>query len=128
MIANEASVKQLNKTEGFLGGRELIDKKITFWTLTIWKSDANMKEFRNSVPHRKAMQKLPSWCDEATYTHWTQEENQLPEWKIVFGKMIAEGRISKVRNPSANHLSKNFQEIKWTVFESNFKSALKTKK
>jgi hypothetical protein len=32
-----------------------------------------MKMFRNGEAHRKAMQKLPFWCDEAAYTHWQQE-------------------------------------------------------
>ncbi len=77
-IANELSVKQLKKTNGFLGGSELTDKNLTFWTLTMWKSDANMKDFRSSIPHRKAMQKLPDWCDEASYVHWMQDEIDLP--------------------------------------------------
>ena len=121
IIANEAAVKQLNKTEGFLGGRELIDKNLTFWTLTIWDSDVSMKQFRNSLPHRKAMQKLPFWCDEASYIHWTQAENQFPGWKTIYEKMLADGKTSKVRNPSENQLNKNYPEIKWTKLERNFK-------
>ncbi len=123
IIANEASVKQLKKTFGFLGGLELIDKNMTFWTLTLWDIDADMKVFRNSVPHRKAMQKLPIWCDEASYVHWTQEDQQLPDWKIVYEKMLTDGRTSKVRNPSDNQLSKNYPVIKWTILERNFKPA-----
>ena len=121
IIANEAAVKQLNKTEGFLGGRELIDKNLTFWTLTIWDSDVSMKQFRNSLPHRKAMQKLPFWCNEASYIHWTQAENQFPGWKTIYEKMLADGKTSKVRNPSENQLNKNYPEIKWTKLERNFK-------
>jgi hypothetical protein len=123
MIANEASVKQLNKTEGFLGGRELIDKNLTFWTLTIWDSEVSMKQFRNSLPHRKAMQKLPFWCGEASYIHWTQAENQFPGWITIHEKMLAEGKTTKVRNPSENQPSKNYPEIKWRKLERNFKPA-----
>jgi hypothetical protein len=125
IISNESSIKQLIKTYGFLGGRELIDKNLTFWTITMWEADANMKEFRNSSPHRKAMQKLPIWCDEASYVHWTQEENQFPDWKMIFEKMLIEGKTSKVRNPSENQLSKNYPEIKWTKLERNLKPTLK---
>ena len=96
---------------------------MTFWTLTLWDIDADMKVFRNSVPHRKAMQKLPIWCDEASYVHWTQEDQQLPDWKIVYEKMLTDGRTSKVRNPSDNQLSKNYPVIKWTILERNFKPA-----
>jgi hypothetical protein len=125
IIANESSVKQLLKTTGFLGGKELIDKRLTFWTLTMWDAEAAMREFRNSSPHRKAMRKLPIWCDEASYVHWTQEEEQLPNWKTVFGNFIAEGRTSKVRNPSKDHLSKNFPEINWTKLQRKFSPPLK---
>jgi hypothetical protein len=113
MKANEASINQLKITSGFIGGIELIDRKLTFWTITMWDTDKNMLEFRNSPAHRKAMQKLPIWCNEASYLHWIQEEDKLPEWKIIFDKMIAEGKISKVRNPSPIHLNKNFPEMKW---------------
>lgn len=124
-MANESSINQLIKTAGFLGGRELIDKHLTFWTLTMWESDANMRDFRNSSPHRKAMQKLPIWCDEASYIHWIQEEPKLPEWKFISGKMSTEGKISKVRNPSGNQITKNYAEIKWTKLERTLKLILK---
>ena len=121
VIANEASVKQLNKTEGFLGGRELIDKKLTFWTLTMWDNEVSMKQFRNSLPHRKAMQKLPFWCNEASYLHWIQAENELPGWKSIHDKMLKNGISTKVRNPSEIQLSKKYPEIKWTKLERKFK-------
>src|SRR6476661_3948371 len=81
--ANEASVKELVKTKGFLDGKELIDKHLTFWTLTLWDDMENMKRFRNSEAHRKAMQKLPVWCDEAAYVHWLQDNNIIPGWTEV---------------------------------------------
>ncbi|MEP6926462.1 MAG: hypothetical protein ABI834_02445 [Ginsengibacter sp.] len=125
IIANETSVKQLKKTEGFLGGKELIDKSLTFWTITLWKDNESMKRFRNSLPHKKAMQKLPFWCNEASYIHWILEGNYLPDWKTIHDKMVLEGKVSKVRNPSKNQLSKNYPEIKWTKLERNFTVAAK---
>jgi len=116
-LANEASLKELKKTKGFLTGKELVDKGLTFWTLTLWESDAGMKTFRNSIPHRKAMQSLPTWCDEASYIHWAQETQLLPDWTIVYNKMIEEGKTTKVRNPSANQSNKNYPLIKWTNTE-----------
>lgn len=121
MRANEASVKQLLLTNGFVDGKELIDKGLTFWTLTLWDKDADMKNFRNSIPHRKAMQKLPDWCSEATYTHWLQEEPTLPDWNIVHERIVKEGTVTKVRHPSEKHVSKDFPPVKWKKIERKFK-------
>ena len=121
MIANEKSIKQLNISDGFLGGKELIDKGLTFWTFTMWSNEISMKYFRNSLPHKRAMRKLPFWCNEASYIHWTQEEQQLPDWKTVHEKMLSEGKTTAVGTPSDTQLSKNYPEIKWTKLERNFK-------
>ena len=112
-MANEASIKQLRQTIGFVEGIELVGKGLTFWTMTLWESESNMKEFRNSAPHRKAMQQLPDWCDEASYLHWMQEEKSLPDCETAYGKMITEGKTTKVRFPSANQISKSYPVIRW---------------
>ena len=113
LSANSASIKQLLITEGYVAGKELTDKGLIFWTLTLWNADADMKSFRNSPPHRKAMQKLPDWCNEATYAHWLQEEATLPDWTTVHERMLSEGVVSKVRFPTDRHLTKSFPPIKW---------------
>jgi len=121
--SNSRCAKQLLITPGFISGKELIDKNFVFWTVTMWQADADMKTFRNSPPHRKAMQKLPTWCDEATYMHWLSDEANIPAWNTICEKMIAEGKVSKVRHPSKDHLDKNFPAIKWTKTERVFKPA-----
>lgn len=100
-----------------MAGKELMDKGWVFWTLTMWNTDADMKTFRNSAPHRKAMQKLPDWCNEATYIHWLQDAPELPGWDIIHAKMVSEGVVSKVRHPSPKHLTKDFPLPKWTRTE-----------
>ncbi len=116
MLANEASVKQLVKTPGFKSGLELIDKRLTFWTVTAWENVEVMKVFRNSEPHRKAMQKLPKWCNEASYAHWMQEDEAFPDWQTIHAKIIEEGKITKVRNPSPHHLLKDYPAPQRTKF------------
>ncbi len=100
--AHEASVKQLVSIKGFLTGKELIDRNLAFWTLTMWKDDNPMRTFRNSAANRKAMQKLPVWYNEASYFHWTQSESTLPDWSLALQKLFEEGKLSKVRKPSVN--------------------------
>lgn len=117
MGANEASVKELKESKGLIKGKELIDKHLTFWTITIWENEASMKDFRGSPSHRKAMQQLPEWCSEASYHHWAQDENEFPSWTIIAEKLYSEGKLSKVRNPSQAQVTNQFPTIRWTKTE-----------
>lgn len=121
MRANNASVKELLKTKGLIAGKELIDKGLTFWTVTLWAADADMKSFRSSDAHRKAMQRLPDWCNEASYVHWQQEDAVVPAWNTIHEKMVTEGKMSKVRNPSARQTEKLFPSPRWSKTERVFK-------
>jgi len=121
MRANEASVKELKVSKGLLKGKELMDKKLTFWTITLWEDEASMKGFRGSSPHRHAMQQLPKWCNEASYHHWVQESNEFPTWNTIAEKLFAEGKLSKVRNPSDAQITHQFPSIQWTKTERRLK-------
>lgn len=121
MRANEASVKELKIAEGLIKGMELIDKKLTFWTITMWQDEASMKGFRGSPSHRIAMQHLPNWCNEASYHHWIQEGLEFPDWQTVAEKLFTEGKLSKVRNPSKAQIENQFPTIKWTKTERRLK-------
>ena len=122
-IANERSVKELIRTAGLVAGKELIDKGMVFWTVTVWRDMESMKAFRNSTPHRKAMQRLPDWCDEGTYVHWQQEDATIPSWQQVHERMLADGKVSKVRQASARHNNKAFPEPQRTHTQRVFKPA-----
>lgn len=121
MRANEASVKEIKVSKGLLKGKEIIDKKLTFWTVTIWENEESMKKFRGSIAHRNAMQQLPIWCNEASYHHWTQEDIEFPSWDTISKKLFSEGRLSKVRNPSNAQIENRFPPIKWTKTERRLK-------
>ncbi len=121
MKANEASVKELKTSNGLLKGKELIDKKLTFWTITLWDNQESMKVFRNSLSHRIAMQHLPKWCNEASYHHWIQEDDEFPFWDTISKKLFSEGRLSKVKNPSKAQIENHFPPIKWTKTERRLK-------
>jgi len=119
--ANEASVKELKSSSGLLMGKELIDKKLTFWTITLWEDEDSMKKFIGSLSHRNAMQHLPKWCNEASYHHWFQEENECPNWTTISNKLYSEGKLSKVRNPSNAQITNQFPPIRWTKSERRLK-------
>ena len=105
-IWNERSVKQVRQASGFLAGAALVDRKLTFWTMSLWESEAAMKAYRGSGAHGAVMPKLAGWCDEGAVAHWEQPGSELPSWEEAGTRMQREGRSSKVRHPSANHLAR----------------------
>lgn len=101
--------RQTEKAPGLLGLRLLVDRKQTYWTLTAWQDEKAMKAFRGSGPHAKAMKKLPVWCDEAAYAHWTEEQGHLPEWPEAYERLLATYKLSRVKHPSAAHERAEFR-------------------
>jgi len=72
-----------------------------YWTLTLWKDRAAVRDFMRTGPHRAAMVKLPLWCDEASLAHWDQETDRVPSWADAERHLATEGRLSAVKFPSA---------------------------
>ncbi|MGH9483168.1 MAG: DUF3291 domain-containing protein, partial [Terriglobales bacterium] len=97
------SAREASKAEGNLAARLLRDRNFTFWTSTLWTTDAAMKAFMLAGAHRKAMPRLQHWCDEASVVHWVQEPSELPGWADAYTRLQRDGRASKVRFPSPSH-------------------------
>jgi hypothetical protein len=100
------SLRQSQRSRGFLAGKVLREAKNVFWTATAWDDDAAMNAFRTSGAHGQAMPRLLDWCDEASVAHWIQPTAELPTWLEAHRRMVAEGRLSKVNHPSPAHLAK----------------------
>jgi hypothetical protein len=106
--SNSRTLKQLKGESAFIKGKLLVDRRLTFWTLTAWHNEQDMRAYRNSGAHLKAMPKLINWCDEAHAAHWSQEADTLPDWHEVYQRITApEARVSKVHHPSKDHATKN---------------------
>ena len=82
--------------------------------MTAWNSQESMRLYMTSGAHKTAMPHLLQWCDEASVAHWTQPESALPSWTEADQRMRNEGRISKVLNPSPNHLSLTYDTPRTT--------------
>jgi hypothetical protein len=102
------SLSQTKAAPGFLAGSLLADRKRTFWTLTLWTDQSDMRRFMTGGAHRRAMPKLLDWCDEASVVHWAQEAEDIPNWNEAVERMRSEGRVSKVRHPSPQHRDLTF--------------------
>jgi hypothetical protein len=103
MYYTMAASTQVKNSAGCSGVRLRKTRGLTFWTLTMWATEQEMKSFRAQSPHREAMPKLAHWCDEASVAHWLQETNEWPSWEKCAEQLASAGRLSKVKHPSADH-------------------------
>jgi hypothetical protein len=94
------SMRQAERSSGFLGGRLLVNAKNVFWTMTAWNDDAEMNAYRTGGAHRRAMPKLLNWCNEAAVVNWTENSSEIPSWQEAHQRMLKEGKLSKVNHPS----------------------------
>ena len=97
------SSRQAKAAVGNLAVSKLRDSNNAFWTRTVWTTEATMKSFMLSGPHRKAMPRLLEWCDEAAMVHWIQDSENETDWHEAHALLRREGRRSKVRYPSPAH-------------------------
>ena len=97
--------RQALLAKGNLGVSVMRDLRRTYWTATLWQDEAAMRQYIKAGAHGQAMRRLAHWCDEASVVHWVQEVSSLPTWPEAYRRMQAQGRPSKVRHPSADHLA-----------------------
>ncbi len=97
------SQRQLRRSDGFIAGYTALGPKFTFWTVTLWRDREAMAAFRRTAAHLKAMPKLLDWCDEASVATLAEDRLTPPDPAEAGLRLLQDGRISKVRNPTAAH-------------------------
>lgn len=100
------SLRQARRAPGFLAGQLAGEGVLGYWTLTAWSDELSMRRYRNGAAHGQAMPKLLQWCDEASVAHWQQDGPDLPGGAEALRRMVADGRLSKVRHPSPAHAAR----------------------
>ena len=106
---------QCARAAGFLRGALLPDRKWTFWTMTVWDSEASMRAYMLSGDHKQAMPKLLNWCDQASVAHWVSASDTVPTWEEAEHRMRTEGRKSKVLHPAPGHADMTFAAPRTTL-------------
>lgn len=106
----EKSYEQAARAPGLITGALLPEGRMVFWTRTAWESEAAMLVYRDSDAHRVVMPKLVEWCDEASVAHW--EGEPVSDWNEIYARMVAQGRLSRVRHPTSAHQAKRFAPIR----------------
>jgi hypothetical protein len=114
------SGRQAKRSRGFRGGQIGSDAQSGNWTITMWNAEADMRAFRNAVPHKTAMRKLLDWCDEASFAHYAGDAEQLPSAETAY-EHLRTGTTSKVNHPSPAHAAGR------TVSEGRPRFAMKLK-
>jgi hypothetical protein len=93
-------LRQVRRAPGFVAGELLTDRKLTFWTMTLWNNQESMRKFMSSGAHYRVIPKLFTWCNEASSVHWEQESLELPNWIEAYQHMIQKGREVPVKKRS----------------------------
>jgi hypothetical protein len=105
-------MREVERSDQFLGGRVLREAKNAFWTVTAWENEGAMRAFRQKGAHGRVMAKLLIWCDEASYVDWNQDTGSLPDWADAHRRLVREGKLSKVYHPSPSQLAKEIPQPK----------------
>ena len=100
---------QCTASAGFLGGAVLAEGRLVFWTRSVWADIDAMKAFRDSGAHRESMPKLMTWCDEASVVQWEGEPEA--DWDAIYARLVAHGRLSRVKNPTKAHTEKHYAKL-----------------
>jgi hypothetical protein len=103
MLHAMRTMTQAQKAEGVLSVDTRFEKGNVVWTRTIWKDEVAMKKYRNTGAHQIAMRLLSEMCNEASVIRWQQGEAELPTWEEAHRRLLAEGKLSKVKHPSPLH-------------------------
>ena len=103
-----AALEQAKQAAGHLGSDVLADANNTYWTLTAWKDRGPMRAYVAADPHRGTMARLDTWCDEATFTDWEQASADLPGWPESYRRLVADGQVAHLTQPSPAHLTRDF--------------------
>jgi hypothetical protein len=113
--------RQVQRAQGFLGGKLLYQPGATFWTMTMWTDEPAMRTFQTADAHGAAMPNLLEWCDEASVAHWVQQGIHPPDWRMVHQCLVGGGRLSRVHHPSPAQIAGQIARPPWSPFQIRLK-------
>jgi len=81
--------KQLKSAPGLLG-YSLLARPFSkrFWTLSVWESDAALREFVGKAPHARAMAAFATHMGPTKFVRWAVKGAELPlQWENALRRM-----------------------------------------
>lgn len=104
-------IRQATNTPGNLATEVMRDRNDVYWTRTAWSDRNSMVSFAEGEPHRGVMGSLDEWCDEATTVEWEQESPEFPDWAEISQRLMHDGRVSPLSQPSTDHVTRTFPPV-----------------
>jgi hypothetical protein len=103
-----AVTEQARNSQGNLHADVLAEANNTYWTRTAWLERDLMNAFVGSEPHLSTMDRLPDWCDEATFVDWDQPSADLPDWQDGYVRLVASGQVASLTHATDAHHTRDF--------------------
>lgn len=102
--ANEPSFQQAMASEGFMGGKALLDFSASAWTQTLWRDADCIRRFYLQGEHRQLMIQLNEFACEASTCSMEFAESRLPSWWQASRILQAKAHYSQaLKTPSPHH-------------------------
>jgi hypothetical protein len=86
----------------------LADANNAWWSVSSWQDRGVMVAFVGNRPHRSIMDRLDSYCDEATFVDWEQDSPELPDWQTSHRHLVADGQAAELTHPSDANQTRAF--------------------
>jgi heme-degrading monooxygenase HmoA len=99
------AVIQARRAPGCLSVRLGIGSERTYWTMTLWASEADMQVYRSRGAHLRVMPYFVEWASEGAVVHWEHTDRILPSFAEAAERLLSAGRLSKVHHPTPAHSS-----------------------
>ena len=103
-----AAIEQAQKSDGNLGADALADANNAWWSVSAWTGRDPMRAFVGNQPHLTIKGRLAHYCDGATFVDWEQASPDLPDWQTSYRRLVADGQVSTLSQPSAANQAKDF--------------------
>jgi hypothetical protein len=94
-----------------------IDRRLAFWTLTVWKNQASMQQFVGSGAHMIAMQYLRDWCSEAALKGMAWKSDRTPDLAEASLILSQDAHFSTLNFPNLAHQTKQLPTTAKPLFQ-----------
>lgn len=106
------NARAARSSRGFITGALWVDARLTFWTVTLWQSEASMRDYARGPVHIKAIQHLREQQNaytEAAFASGPSPIPQLPTKAESHAFLTAQAMFYDLPNPSADHAARRVQ-------------------